>query len=153
METKDQRIDEALKKIEAKLAELEQNKPGSYTFRTNCSYFDVRGGKGVNLKTLELNELIRVYTQLKIFEQGVTSAVAELSASGVDIDVTSFNGKIPGFGGYSIDDFKGDILFLIKKSKWISEVDELKTKREKLEKLYSQEKKDNLRLEELLKGL
>lgn len=142
MENKDQRIDEGLKKIEAKLAELEQGKPGNYTFRTNCRY------KNYNIKTLKLEDLVMLYTDLKVAEQGFAMAVAELGKDGVD--TTELTAKIHEF---TPADWKSDMLFLIKKCEWNQKVGELERKRGELEKLYSQEKKDNLRLEELLKDL
>ena len=136
-------IDGGLKKIEAKLAELEQNKPGNYTFRTNCRY-----PQQSNIKTLKLELLVMLYTDLKMIERGYADTLAELKKEGVD--TTEFEGTV---GDFTIDDWKSDILFLIKKCEWNKKVDDLKTKKAQLEELYSQEKKDNLRLEELLKGL
>lgn len=142
---KDLMIDGGLAKVNELLEELEKNKPGLYAFETNCRY-ESKAGKVINIKTLTdtddlANILVEINTDLVGYQETKKELEGILNLSELKI------------GGFLADQWKKDIIYLIKKLTWNNRVKDLKVKKEKLEALYSQDKKDSIALDELLASI
>lgn len=138
-------IDGGLAKVNELLEELEKNKPGLYAFETNCRY-ESFAGKVINIKALtNVGDLVCVLTEINVDLVGYQETQKELEGI-----VGLKELKICGF---SVDQWKKDIIYLIKKLTWNNKVKDLKAKKEKLEALYSQDKKDSIALDELLASI
>lgn len=131
-------IDGGLGKIDAKLKELEANKPQAYSFKTNCRYNDT------NIKTLSIDGLTAIVRSI-----GLAMAGYEYSEKIFAENNITVNDNVKK----NLNDTLDDVLYLIKKLSWNQKKKELEDKKVKLEAFYSEDKKNQMSVEALLADL
>lgn len=148
MESKDKVISEALGKIDTELNEIREILDKKYDFKTNCKFPGGPSGD-LNLRTVtSVEPLVGCLLEINATAHVYKETVEDLRAVGVE-----FTGPITYGGTFTIEQWKEDLVNLIKRISLKDRESTLKDKKAKLQDLYSQEKKDQIQLEELLKGL
>lgn len=136
----DKLIDGGLAKIEARLKELEDIKPGDYSFKTNCRYGET------NLKALDLAGLQTVAAKV-INDIELQKKVGEYYN---EFTVPQyFNAKVEEELQYTLC----DIMALVAKRGWEAEKRKLETTKAQLENFYSEDKRNLKTIESLLANL
>lgn len=148
MAEKDLVISGATAKIDAQIEKIEKElKPGAYQYKTNCRfvYFENETNGGINLKVLNTGNLLKVLAYIKEKNESYCQAVGLINAKIGDCALDEFT-----WCGYPFEDWLDDITYLIQKLVYNEKVNELKKYKQTLEPLYSQDKKDEILINDIL---
>ena len=146
METKDNLIDEKIVAIDSKIKAIDSDENYSNPkYKTNC-YPSLMDGKKVNFKTIvSVNKLMEIYEYLFSIKELKDKASSIFKENNLDIPEDYYNRD-----GFPIDNYLSDILLRIKQLNLIQVRGKLVVGKSKLEDLYSQSKKDDLKFNNLM---
>lgn len=122
--------------------------------RTNCKFSYTEGEKGpfIPLRLSNIRELVSVYSFLKEKEKSFSDAMQELnSVVGFITNSEKENATLQfEWLGYSFDDWKNDLFILYLTKYYSSKLEQLKSSKERLESMYSDEKKNSIEINNIL---
>lgn len=149
MESKDLVISNALESIEEKKKTFENFKPEeNYRYKTNCRFGEK--GNEVNIKTLSVDDLLKCYTEAKMFADTLQNIKESFAYVSLVYKDNYFNVRLYG---YTPEDWMSDIEQQIKKECYTFAVDNLEIAALKLKKFYSKGKQDEIAINEILSNL
>ena len=140
MKKSDDLIENGLVTIENKIKSL--SKPDeNYKFKTNCKF------DNINIKTLTLQSLIGILTELYIKKDALDKVYQKLTSL---IDETDKSYLLYGF---CINEWESDILYLIEKIQYNTKLKDLQEKSEALKKYYSEDKQADIAVQSILDNI
>ena len=149
---KDNLIEEKIKQIEERIQQIDGTEAYSNPrWKTNCcpTAWVNNSIKKVNLKTvLDIQTLMEVYEFLMLIKEIKDKAVMIFRANNMAIPNEYYKRD-----GFPIDDYLYDILTRIKQLNLAQARNQLAFGKLKLEELYSQSKKDDIKLNGILENL
>lgn len=140
MKKRDDLIENGLVTIENKIKIL--SKPDeNYKFKTNCKF------DNINIKTLNLQSLIGIFTELSIKKDALDKVYQKLTNLIDESDKTYI------LYGFSINEWESDILYLIEKIQYNTKMKNLQEKSEALKKYYSEDKQADIAVQSILDSI
>lgn len=140
MKKRDNLIENGLVTIENKIKNL--SKPDeNYKFKTNCKF------DNINIKTLTLQSLIAIFTELYIKKDALDKVYQKLTNLIDESDKTYL------LYGFSINEWESDILYLIEKIQYNTKLKDLQEKSEALKKYYSEDKQADIAVQSILESI
>ena len=139
---KDKIIDELFKVVQAKKAEIENTEKAKW--QTNCNFaYDLDTNRRYNLQTIsDINQVVDMLAHLIVKRSANTEAAKIL---GVD---SKFE-----YMGFTFDQWEVDFKTRVEKIQISAKKTELKQLEERLDKLVSKEKREEMELEAIKKQL
>lgn len=140
MKKRDDLIENGLVTIENKIKIL--SKPDeNYKFKTNCKF------DNINIKTLTLQSLIGILTELYIKKDALDKVYQKLT------NLIDESDKSYSLYGFCINEWESDILYLIEKIQYNTKLKELQEKSEALKKYYSEDKQADIAVQSILDNI
>lgn len=137
---KDEIIEDLLKVVEEKKDKIKKIK--NFKFKTSLSFtFGMNTSESRNLNTVTTEELYRIL----LFITDLIEKNEEFKDLGLD--------GLKDWYGYSLNDWKEDVILKIKQKEINNEVSKLKVIESKLNSLISEDKRKELELKEIIKSL
>lgn len=147
------KIDEMIKHYEQKLDNVKSN----LKLNTNCKFSYTEGEKGpfIPLRLSNIRELVSVYSFLKEKEKSFADAMNELNSCITFItNEERVNASLEfEWLGYKFNEWKNDILYLYSIKYYSTKIEKLKSSKDKLENLYSDEKKNLIEINNILNSI
>lgn len=131
-------ISTGLEAIEKKLNELKKPEE-NYKFKTNCKF------DNENIKTMTYEKLLETLAKINIYK-GALDAVFERFQD-------KFDKFEPEMYGFSYSAWESDIIFLAEKIKYNEAKKDLEAKANALRNFYSEDKKTDMAINEILASL
>lgn len=149
---KDNLIEEKIKKIEERIKKIDASEAYSNPkWKTNCYPTALINNslKSINLKTvMDIPILMRIYEFLMLVKEVRDKAVVIFRANNIPIPDDYYKRD-----GFLIEDYLSDIMTRMKQLNLIQTRSQLAFGKIKLEELYSQSKKDDIKLNGILENL
>lgn len=140
MENKDKIISKALEQIEEKKKSLDNLKPvENYSFKTNCRFNDL------NIKTLSIAQLVNCLMEIYSKETYINNIINDCPFLKTEDYKDIF--KLYNF---ELNEWKEDIIYLIKKINYNNAIKKLENGSKQLESFYSKDKQDEIAINNLL---
>lgn len=141
---RDELISNGLETIKEKISKMGKPDP-NYRFKTNCRF----GEK--NIKTLGTQQLVECVETVKLKEYASLLVEEELKKHQDPLlEGLELNNELYGF---PTKDWLEDIIYLLKKSRYIDQTKELEKKARDLEAYYSKDKQDDIAVNAILSSL
>lgn len=145
MENKDKVISLGSEQIDKKIEEVKKKYPyeENYKPKTNLRFsFDEDSDKAFNLRTIDdLGKLAKMTCFLNLISKEYESIQKQY-------DLVPFT-----WMGYSVEDWNDDIKYILCKLKQKTEINKLNKAKEQLVQMYSQSKKEENKINEILSSL
>lgn len=149
---KDSLIEEKIKRIEERIQQIDASEAYSNPkWKTNCYPTALINNslKSINLKTvMDIPILMRIYEFLMLVKEVRDKAVVIFRANNIPIPDDYYKRD-----GFLIEDYLSDIMTRMKQLNLIQTRSQLAFGKIKLEELYSQSKKDDIKLNGILENL
>ena len=149
---KDSLIEEKIKRIEERIQQIDASEAYSNPkWKTNCYPTALINNslKSINLKTvMDIPILMRIYEFLMLVKEVRDKAVVIFRANNIPIPDDYYKRD-----GFLIEDYLSDIMTRMKQLNLIQTRSQLVFGKLKLEELYSQSKKDDIKLNGILENL
>jgi hypothetical protein len=143
MENRDVIISTGLEAIENKIKNLK--KPDeNYKFKTNCKYNEE------NIKTLNRKRLLELFTGLLTWKNTVETVLEKYPEKFNSDDMNFLTEDVYGF---SISSWESDFSYLLDKIKYNEAKKDLEAKADALRNFYSEDKKTDMAINEILASL
>jgi hypothetical protein len=146
---KDLVISQTTEKIDNKIEEIEKKLKTMpiYSFKTNCALKN-DNDTITNIRTLSVDKLVQLFSDLH--SKGVAFEQAQ---NIIKSEFEELEYKILEISGYSLDNWKDDIIFLIKQKTYINQKIQLQKAKRDLEPLYSKDKQDEIVINNIISSL
>lgn len=136
-------ISTGLEAIEKKLNELKKPEE-NYKFKTNCKY------KEENIKTLNRKRLLELFTDLLTWKDTVETVLKKYPEKFNSDDMEFL---IENVYGFPISSWESDFSYLLDKLKYNEAKKDLEAKANALRNFYSEDKKTDMAINEILASL
>jgi hypothetical protein len=143
MENRDVIISTGLEAIEKKLNDLKKPEE-NYKFKTNCKYNEE------NIKTLNRKRLLELFTGLLTWKNTVETVLEKYPEKFNSDDMNFLTEDVYGF---SISSWESDFSYLLDKIKYNEAKKDLEAKADALRNFYSEDKKTDMAINEILASL
>lgn len=143
MENRDVIISTGLDAIEKKLKDLKKPEE-NYKFKTNCKYNEE------NIKTLNRKRLLELFTGLLTWKNTVETVLEKYPEKFNSDDMNFLTEDVYGF---SISSWESDFSYLLDKIKYNEAKKDLEAKADALRNFYSEDKKTDMAINEILASL
>ena len=143
MENRDTIISTGLEAIENKIKELVKPEE-NYKFKTNCKYNDE------NIKTLNRKRLLELFTGLLTWKDTVEKVLEKYPERFNTDDMKLVTEDVYGF---PVSSWESDFLYLLDKIKYNEAKKDLEAKANALRNFYSEDKKTDMAINEILASL
>lgn len=143
MENRDTIISTGLEAIENKIKNLRKPEE-NYKFKTNCKFNDK------NIKTLNRKELTELIVKLFVWKD---TAEAIYKAHPERFTSDDMKTIITDIHGFSFSDWESDMFYLLDKIKYNEAKKDLEAKANALRNFYSEDKKTDIAINEILASL
>jgi hypothetical protein len=136
-------ISRGLDAIERKLKDLKKPEE-NYKFKTNCKYNEE------NIKTLNRKRLLELFTGLLTWKNTVETVLEKYPEKFNSDDMNFLTEDVYGF---SISSWESDFSYLLDKIKYNEAKKDLEAKADALRNFYSEDKKTDMAINEILASL
>ena len=143
MENRDTIISTGLEAIENKIKELVKPEE-NYKFKTNCKYNDE------NIKTLNRKRLLELFTGLLTWKDTVEKVLEKYPERFNTDDMKLVTEDVYGF---PVSSWESDFLYLLDKIKYNEAKKDLEAKANALRNFYSEDKKTDMDINDILASL
>lgn len=143
MENRDTIISTGLEAIENKIKELVKPEE-NYKFKTNCKYNDE------NIKTLNRKRLLELFTGLLTWKDTVEKVLEKYPERFNTDDMKLVTEDVYGF---PVSSWESDFLYLLDKIKYNEAKKDLEAKANALRNFYSEDKKTDMAINDILASL
>jgi hypothetical protein len=143
MENRDVIITTGLEAFEKKLNDLKKPEE-NYKFKTNCKF------KDKNIKTLNRKELTELIVRLFVWKDTV-KMISEAHPDRFNSDDMKI--MLTDIDGFSFSDWESDMFYLLDKIKYNEAKKDIEAKANALRNFYSEEKKTDMAINEILASL
>ena len=131
-------ISTGLEAIEKKLNELKKPEE-NYKFKTNCKF------DNENIKTMTYEKLLETLAKINIYKEALDAVFERFQ--------DKFDKFEPEMCGFSYSAWESDIIFLAEKIKYNAAKKDLETKANALRNFYSEDKKTDMAINDILASL
>lgn len=131
-------ISTGLEAIEKKLNELKKPEE-NYKFKTNCKF------DNENIKTMTYEKLLETLAKINIYKEALDAVFERFQ--------DKFDKFEPEMYGFSYGAWESDIIFLAEKIKYNEAKKDLEAKANALRNFYSEDKKTDMAINEILASL
>lgn len=131
-------ISTGLEAIEKKLNELKKPEE-NYKFKTNCKF------DNENIKTMTYEKLLETLAKINIYKEALDAVFERFQ--------DKFDKFEPEMYGFSYSAWESDIIFLAEKIKYNEAKKDLEAKANALRNFYSEDKKTDMAINEILASL